>query len=69
VKIFYDILLFGLVMTIQKITKKRSLICAIRLGRGRYARATDRSCILHPAAKQNSISKVAAAPNKCYKTP
>jgi len=69
VKIFYDILLSGLVMTIQKIMKKSSLIRAIKLGRERYARATNRYCILHPAAKQNSISKVAAASNKCYKTP
>jgi hypothetical protein len=56
-------------MTIQKIMKKSSFIRAIKLGRGRYAMAIDRYCILHPAAKQNSNSKVAAAPNKCYKIP
>jgi len=55
-------------MRIKKIKKKSSFSSSIKLGRGSYARATDRSYILHPVAKQNSILKVAVAPNKYYKT-
>jgi hypothetical protein len=55
-------------MTIQKITKKSSFSSSIKLGRGSYAKATDRSYILHPVPKQNSIEKVAVALYKYYKT-
>ena len=55
-------------MTIQKIMKKSSFSSSIKLGRGSYARATDRPYILHPVPKQNSIEKVAVALYKYYKT-